>query len=74
MNGKCFVLKKKDSKKAPKLEEAIFMIAELGGYLNRASDRYPGCTVMWRGLEYLANLVAGYQLAQLEADGREGFS
>jgi hypothetical protein len=68
------LLKKKDPEKVPTLKEAIFMIAELGGYLNRVSDRYPGCTVMWRGLEYLAALVIGYQLAQSEARGRGGFT
>jgi len=66
--------KKKDPEKAPTLKEAIFMIAGLGGYLNRASDGYPGCTVMWRGLEYLATLVAGYKLAQPETPGRGGFT
>ena len=46
------------------LGEAIRTIASMGGFLNRKSDKEPGCTVMWRGLQRLADLTAGYKLSQ----------
>jgi len=36
--------------KVPTLQEAVFMVAKLGGFLGRNSDGYPGVTVIWRGL------------------------
>lgn len=36
------------------VKQAITEVAKLGGYLNRATDKYPGITVMWRGMTSLA--------------------
>ena len=36
--------------KPPTIQEAVVMIAKLGGFLARKSDGYPGVTVIWRGL------------------------
>jgi len=36
--------------KVPTIQEAVFMVAKLGGFLGRKSDGYPGVTVIWRGL------------------------
>ena len=34
----------------PTIQEAVIMIAKLGGFLARKSDGFPGVTVIWRGL------------------------
>jgi hypothetical protein len=41
----------------PSLEEAIFLVAKLGGFLGRRRDSYPGVQVLWRGLTKLAVLT-----------------
>lgn len=48
----------------PPLGEAVRWVAQLGGYLNRASDGPPGVKVLWRGLRRLEDLTAGWLLAQ----------
>ena len=35
----------------PTLQEAVRMIASLGGFLGRKSDKEPGTTTLWRGLQ-----------------------
>lgn len=47
----------------PSLRDAVRMIATLGGFLGRKGDGEPGITTLWRGLEHLAAMVIGYQLA-----------
>lgn len=37
-------------KKVPTIQEAVAMIAKLGGFAARKSDGNPGVTVIWRGL------------------------
>jgi len=49
---------------APSLRDAVRMIAKLGGFLGRKSDGDPGTTTMWRGLERLADITAGYWLGR----------
>ena len=39
--------------KIPTIQEAVVMIAKLGGFLARKSDGFPGVTVTWRGLTSL---------------------
>jgi hypothetical protein len=34
----------------PTIQEAVVMVAKLGGFLARKSDGFPGVTVVWRGL------------------------
>jgi len=41
---------KKLPEKPPTIQEAVTMIAKLGGFLGRKSDGSPGVTVVWRGL------------------------
>lgn len=48
----------------PSLREAIRMVAQLGGFLGRKGDKEPGSITLWRGLQRLHDLVAGYKLRQ----------
>lgn len=47
----------------PPLQEAVRMVARLGGFLGRKSDGEPGVTTLWRGWQRLEDMVAGWQLA-----------
>jgi len=44
------------------LQECLIQLARLGGYMNRARDKPPGNTVMWRGLARLSDIAIGYEL------------
>ena len=46
----------------PTLKEATHWIGQLGGFLGRTSDRDPGVTTVWRGLQRLADLAAAFVL------------
>lgn len=46
----------------PTLQEAVFWIARLGGFLGRSSDGPPGVQVIWRGLRRLQDIVATWRL------------
>lgn len=48
---------------APSLYEAIRMIAKLGGFIGRKSDREPGTETLWRGLLRLDGMTEGWRLA-----------
>ena len=52
----------------PALQQAVRWIAQLGGLLARTSDCEPGVKTLWRGLRRLADLLAGWQLAQSQPD------
>ncbi|MBK7003559.1 MAG: hypothetical protein IPH35_27835 [Rhodoferax sp.] len=43
------------------IRQAVLWIGRLGGHLNRKSDGMPGVRTMWRGLQALALLVAGFR-------------
>ncbi|MFS1523339.1 hypothetical protein ACL7TT_04380 [Microbulbifer sp. 2304DJ12-6] len=45
------------------LPDYIDRLARWGGYLARASDPPPGNTVIWRGMNKLYELRAGFELA-----------
>lgn len=47
-----------------RLKDAIILIAQLGGYLNRKNDGPPGWLTLWRGFRRLYDLVEGYKLTQ----------
>lgn len=49
--------------KPPSLHEAVVMIARLGGFLARKSDKEPGVKTIWRGLSRLHDIAQGWQLA-----------
>jgi hypothetical protein len=46
----------------PTLRDAIRMTASLGGFLGRKSDKEPGATALWRGLQRLHDITATYCL------------
>ena len=58
---------KPENRKSATRDLAFYMtaIARLGGYLDRASDAPPGTTIIWRGFIRLADLVEGFQIANL---------
>lgn len=49
----------------PTMEEAILMIAKLGGFLGRKNDGKPGVKVIWRGLMCLHFATQGWLAAHL---------
>lgn len=46
------------------LREAVRYTAQLGGFIGRKSDGEPGSKTLWRGLERLAGMALGWQLAR----------
>lgn len=46
----------------PPSTRSLVKLAQLGGYLARASDSPPGNTVMWRGLRRLTDTQLGFEL------------
>ena len=46
------------------VREAVRYTARLGGFLARKSDGEPGSKTLWRGLERLAAMTLGWQLAR----------
>ena len=50
--------------KPPTLREAVRMIASLGGFLGRKSDKEPGTTTLWRGLQRLDDIMAFYRITK----------
>jgi hypothetical protein len=50
------------------LRQFMFGVAQLGGYMNRRKDAWPGWIVLWRGLTKLLHMVE-YDLAR--GDGQE---
>lgn len=46
------------------LREAVRVVAQMGGFLARRSDGEPGAMTLWRGLEMLAQMVTGWNLAK----------
>jgi hypothetical protein len=46
------------------LSDYITKLAQLGGYLARASDPPPGNLVIWRGLSRLNDIQLGFSLAR----------
>jgi len=55
---------KKPPKHPPTLKEATRMIAKLGGFIGRKSDKDPGPTTIWRGLQRLRDIAATWALGQ----------
>ena len=46
------------------LREAVRTVAQMGGFLARASDGEPGAMTLWRGLEVLTSMLKGWELAK----------
>ena len=49
-------------KEAPSLQEAVRMIARLGGFIGRKNDGNPGTKVLWRGLRRLYDVASFWSL------------
>lgn len=49
--------KKRPPKKAPKLQEMVRMVAQLGGYVNRARKDEPGAETIWKGLQRMHDMA-----------------
>jgi len=47
----------------PTLQQAVRMVAGLGGFLGRKGDGQPGVQCLWRGWQRLEDMVVGWQLA-----------
>jgi len=59
----CFIRRSKEpSEKLPTIEEAVRMIAQLGGFLGRKGDGFPGVKVLWRGFRRLNDFFIAYQI------------
>ena len=56
-------------RRPPTLHQAVRWIAQLGGFLGRKSDGEPGATVLWRGLQRLADLTLMFQVFTPAATG-----
>lgn len=50
------------SAQPPSVAQAVLWIAQLGGFLARNGDGYPGVTVLWRGWRRLQDMVAIWSL------------
>ena len=46
------------------IRQAVLWIGRLGGHLNRKGDEMPGVRTLWRGLQALSVLVAGFRAGQ----------
>jgi hypothetical protein len=59
----CYISKKPDPPNdPPTMGEATYMLARVGGFLNRKSDGFPGTQVLWRGLQRLDTAVEVYAI------------
>ena len=47
---------------APPLRQAIRWIAQLGGFLGRASDGEPGTQTLWQGFQELIPMIEMYRI------------
>jgi len=52
------------TERAPPLSRILIKLAQLGGYLARASDHPPGNKVIWRGMLRLVDIQIGYCLGR----------
>ena len=61
----CFIHRTKTPPlKPPTLMEATRMIARLGGFLGRKSDKHPGPSTIWRGLQRLQDIARTWTLCR----------
>jgi hypothetical protein len=49
-------------KVAPKLQEMIRLVAQLGGYVNRSRDDEPGAQTLWLGLQRLHDITTCWKV------------
>jgi len=61
--------KKKPPRQAPRLNEVIRLIAQLGGFLARKNDGEPGVKTIWQGLQRVMDFVLGLRFhRELQAE------
>jgi hypothetical protein len=48
----------------PTLQEATKMIAQLGGFLARTGDGFPGPATLWQGMQRLGDIVVAWRLGR----------
>lgn len=51
------------------LHQAIIIVAQQGGYLNRSNDPPPGSKCIWKGMIFLYGAAMGFRMATLQARG-----
>jgi hypothetical protein len=69
----CYVHKTREPpEKPPSLNEAILLVARVGGFLGRKGDGRPGTTVLWRGLQGLTWLSGAWLTFGPEAQLQSG--
>jgi len=49
---------------APPIKQILIWIAQLGGFLARKNDGFPGAQTLWKGFQKLNDLTCGYELFQ----------
>ena len=70
-SGRCCAAPRVSRRGAPPtLRDAVRRIAGLGGFLGRKGDGEPGVKTLWRGLRRLNDMVAGYELKQIQISCR----
>ncbi len=52
------------------LASAVLLVAIMGGFRNRKSDRWPAVDVMWRGYSRLENFALAYQMRDQAHPGK----
>lgn len=61
----CFIRRTpKPPAQPPTLLEATKMIAQLGGFLGRAADGFPGPATLWQGMQRLGDIVVAWGLGR----------
>jgi len=61
----CFIQRTpKPPAEPPTLLEATKMIAQLGGFLGRARDGFPGPATLWQGIQRLGDIVIAWRLGR----------
>jgi hypothetical protein len=52
------------ARQVPRLRQCVLWIGQLGGFMGRKCDGYPGPMCIWRGLQRLKDIVIGYTLSK----------
>ena len=50
------------SSEPPSIQQAVIWIAQLGGFLARKHDGFPGVKTLWRGLQRLHDIASTWKL------------
>ncbi|SEI28572.1 Transposase Tn5 dimerisation domain-containing protein, partial [Paraburkholderia hospita] len=56
--------KKKPPRTPPRMNEAVRLVAMLGGFLARKGDGEPGVKTIWQGLQRVMDFAAGLRYAR----------